>query len=323
MSDIEIGGRLFLAPLAGFTDIVFRDICSGLGADYCTTEMISAKAVMMKSAKTLKLARVGKCRTGIQLFGSDEDAIGYACTLFSSDRAPEICGAMPAFIDINMGCPVHKVVANGEGSALMRDPAKAEKVLKAAVKASELPVSVKIRAGYSGSDMNAPEIARIAEACGVSFITVHGRTREQFYSGTVNKKIIADTVKAVSVPVIGNGDVKNAETAGEMISETGCAAVMIGRAALGNPWIFSEIKADMDGRKFDPPSGDEKIDMAREQLRRMVGEKGAACAVGEARKHLAAYISGFPGAAEARGKINIISDPEKIDSLLEDLKNRK
>lgn len=315
----ELKHGFLLAPLAGYTDLPFRAVCASFGAEYAATEMISAKAVQMHNRKTLRLARLGALPTAVQLFGAEPEAVAYAAAFFSSAEGERVCGAAPAAIDLNCGCPMHKIVGNGEGSALLRDLRKLERVVSAAVSASRLPVTVKIRAGWDASTVNAPEAARAAEAAGACAVAVHARTREQLYLGAADHRVTAAVVRAVKLPVIANGDIRSAADARRVREETGCAAVMIGRGAVGNPWIFAELTADAEGRPFTPPTPEERIAVAEGQFRAMVAEKGERVAIGEARKHLAAYLAGFPGAAAARAAINAEESAEGILRILRQL----
>ena len=312
IGNVELRHGLLLAPLAGFTDLAFRTVCAELGAEYAVSEMISAKAVMMNNKKTLGLAKTAALPTAIQLFGAEEDAVAYAAEFFSQGGLPT--GEVAA-IDLNMGCPMHKIVSNGEGSALLCDLKKAEKVISAAVKASKLPVTVKIRSGWDDTCINAPDAARVAEAAGAAAITVHARTRAQFYTGAADHRITEQVVRAVKIPVIGNGDIKSVGDV-QRLRDMGCAAVMIGRGAVGDPWIFSRIIAAMEGREYAEPTVRERVELALRQLRMSVEDKGEHVAVPEARKHLAAYVSGFPGAAAARAGINSLTRVEDIARLL-------
>lgn len=312
IGNTELHHGLMLAPLAGFTDLAFRTVCAGLGAEYSVTEMISAKAVMMNNKKTLGLAKTAALPTAVQLFGAEEDAVAYAAEFFSRGGLPT--GEIAA-IDLNMGCPMHKIVSNGEGSALLKDLKKAEKVITAAVKASKLPVTVKIRAGWDKNSINAEEAARAAEAAGAVAITLHARTREQLYSGYADHSITERVVRAVKIPVIGNGDIKTAEDV-KRLSDMGCAAFMIGRGAVGDPWIFARISAALENREFAEPTVRERVSLALRHLDMAVEDKGEHVAVPEARKHLAAYISGFPGAASARAGINSLTKAADIAELL-------
>lgn len=313
IGNTELCHGLMLAPLAGFTDLAFRTVCGELGAEYTVSEMISAKAVMMNNRKTLGLAKTAAIPTAIQLFGAEEDAVAYAAEFFSRGGLPT--GEIAA-IDLNMGCPMHKIVSNGEGSALLKDLKKAEKVISAAVKASRLPVTVKIRSGWDKNSINAEDAARVAEAAGAVAITLHARTKEQLYSGYADHSVTERVVKAVNIPVIGNGDVKTAEDV-KRLKDMGCAAVMIGRGAVGDPWVFARIRAALEGSAFTEPTVRERTALALRHLRMAVEDKGEHVAVPEARKHLAAYISGFPGAAAVRAAINVLTKAEDIALLLE------
>ncbi len=314
----EIKHGLALAPMAGFTDLTFRRICSGMGAEYTVCEMISAKAVCFDNKKTLLLAKQedGK-NTAIQLFGSEPDIMAEATRRFCDGVWQKEKGiSAPFAIDINMGCSMHKIVSNGEGSALMKDPALAGRIIRAVKDAANVPVTVKLRSGWDENSINAPEIAKTAEENGADAITVHARTREQFYTGKADLSVIKSTAEAVSVPVFGNGDILSAESAKKMLEETGCEGLMIGRGAIGNPFIFSELSAFFDNRKYTPPTPDMIADTAIFQLTEMVKEKGEAIAIPEARKHLSAYIYGRRGAAQAREEINRERDLNDMIGIL-------
>ena len=320
IGNTELKHGFLLAPLAGYTDLAFRTVCASFGAEYAVTEMISAKAVMMNNRKTLALARIGALPTAVQLFGAEPEAIAYAAAFFSSEEGAKVCGAVPAAIDLNCGCPMHKIVGNGEGSALLRDLRALERVVSAATAASRLPVTVKIRSGWDAEHINAPEAARVAESAGACAVAVHARTKQQLYLGAADHRVTGAVVRAVKSPVIANGDIRSAADARHIREETGCSAVMIGRGAVGNPWIFAELCADAEGKSFSPPTPEERIAVAVRQLNDMVREKGERTAVGEARKHLAAYIAGFPGAAAARAAINTENSAEGILRILEKLR---
>ncbi len=316
IGSFEAREGLFLAPLAGYTDLSFRRVCASFGAEYAVTEMISAKAVVMKNKKTLSLARLAGPPTAVQLFGAEPETVAAAAAFFSSEEGEALCGARPAAIDLNFGCPMKKIVSNGEGAALMRDPVLAGRVIAAAVRTSSLPVTVKIRAGWDGEHKNAPEIARVAEASGAVAVTVHARTREQFYTGSADLAVIAETAAAVRIPVLGNGDIRSPEDASRMLRETGCAGLVIGRGAVGRPWLFSEILAARRGEAFSPPGGEEIARIALAQFADMLKEKGERVGVSEARKHLCAYLAGFPGSAAARARVNLLDDPAAIAETL-------
>lgn len=316
----EIEYPVFLAPMAGVTDRAFRSLCRETGADYTFTEMISAKAVHFRDRKTALLCSFGKEETplSVQIFGSDPDTMGECAEKISNNTVFGCVNSRrPDGIDINMGCPVKKVAGNGDGSALMKDPALAESVISAVVKATDLPVSVKIRSGWDASHINAVEIALRAEKAGAAFVTVHGRTREQMYGGKADRKVIAEVKRALSIPVIGNGDIASGEDALRFFEETKCDGIMVGRAACGNPFLFAEIASALRGEPYRKPSKEERIRMAKEQLHRMVlfkGEEGAVC---EARKHMAWYLRGMRGASAVRGRINEVKTEEEMLLLLD------
>ena len=290
--------RLFLAPLAGITDKSFRRLCRECGAALVYTEMVSAKALMYGDGNTSKLLETcpEEAPVAFQIFGSDPEAMAFAAEALDAREN--------VLLDVNMGCPVPKVVKNGDGSALMKDPDKAGLIIEAIRAKTKKPVTAKIRAGWDAGSVNAVEVARVLEAAGAAMICVHGRTREQFYSGKADWDVIAKVKKAVSIPVIGNGDVFSAEDAAHMIDQTGCDYVMAGRGALGNPWIFSESEAWPDRR--DPPSLREKAEMFARHARLTAEDKGEHRAVLEMRKHAGWYFKGIPGSARLRARINII-----------------
>lgn len=313
---------LMLAPLAGYTNAAFREICAQHGAEYTVSEMISAKAVCYGDKKTLVLARnSSSIPMGLQLFGAEPEFIAKAIKILTSEEYLEgNSSVLPAAFDINMGCPVHKIVSNGEGSALMKDKERAAEIVRAAVDASPIPVTVKIRAGYSNSTKNAPEVAQALEAAGAALVCVHGRTREQMYSGMVDRDIIREVKRAVSVPVIANGDINSGEDALSMLDHTGADGVMIGRGAVGNPWIFEELKAKLEGAEPRDISVRERAEAAKGHLRAMCTLMGEHRAVPEARKAVCAYFCDFPGAAAARAEINRATSEssmcEVIDRIL-------
>lgn len=300
--NIELKHGLFLAPLAGVSDNAMRQICKDFGAEYVTTEMISAKAVNFRDKKTFSLARIENCElpASIQLFGSEESSM--------RDAAKYLCDSGDSFkmsaIDINMGCPVPKIVGGGDGSGLMREPRLAGRIMSAVVGAANVPVTVKIRSGWNENEKNAAEIAKIAEDSGIAAVFIHGRTREQMYSPPADLDTIGEVKSAVSIPVVGNGDIYSADDAEKMIAYTGCDGVMIARGAFGNPWIFAEITARFEGKNYTPPSPEEKFDVIKRHLDAMIYYKGGKIAVMEARKHLAWYIKGCKGSAAARNRIN-------------------
>ena len=306
-----------LAPMAGFSDRAMRRVCCECGADYSVTEMISAKAVTFGDKKTFSLARIreDEGKVALQIFGKEPDIMAKASEILSHGYECEGYTA-PVAIDINMGCPVNKVFGNGEGSALMKDPELIYKIVSAVNGACELPVTVKIRVGVDDEHINAVECALAAESGGASAICVHGRTRVQMYSGDVRRKVIKNVKKALQIPVIANGDILCAEDAISMLGETGADGIAIGRGAVGNPFIFSEIKAAMAGEKYVAPSLNEKIEMALKQLRLSVEDKGERIAVPEARKQIALYLRSFKGAAQIRAEINMASSYSEVEKIL-------
>jgi nifR3 family TIM-barrel protein len=304
IKNIKLKHGLILAPLAGVSDNAFRQVCKDCGAEYLFTEMISAKAVNFRNKKTVNLARLEECELpgAVQLFGSEPESM--------SDAAKFILDNFKtSAIDINMGCPVPKIIGGGDGCSLMRQPALAGEIMAAVVKAAgDLPVTVKIRSGWSSQSKNAPEIARIAEDAGIAAVAVHGRTREQMYAPPVDLESIREVKKAVRIPVIGNGDIYSFADAKNMLDFTGCDAVMIARGSFGNPWIFAEITAGFEGSAYIPPSGADKLKVIREHLNKLIFYKGERTALLEARKHLAWYIKGYENSAAARHKINESGD---------------
>ena len=275
-------------------------------------EMVSAKAILYGNKNTEGLLAIHPQEgpVSLQLFGSDPKIV--------SEMAARIEKRPFAVLDLNMGCPVPKIVGNGEGSALMREPKLAGEIIAATVKAISKPVTVKIRKGFDEAHVNAVEIAKIAEDAGAAAVAVHGRTREQFYSGQADWEIIARVKEAVSIPVIGNGDVTDGESARRMLSETGCDGVMIGRAARGNPWLFAEIAAFLeDGRTLPAPSLEEKKEMMLRHAALQLAEKGEYTGVREMRKHLSWYTAGLPNSARLRGQVNLAESFEQIRQLVE------
>lgn len=328
IGNTEIKNGIFLAPMAGVSDKSFRRLCRRFGAEYTVSEMVSAKALcyeqMSKRASTeTPTAQLCEVRAedgpmAIQLFGSEPEFIAEAARLIESREYKNcISDIAPAAIDINMGCPVRKITSNGEGSALMKDPERAARIVEATVKATSLPVTVKIRSGWDSSSINAPELAKRLEAAGAVAICVHARTKEQLYFPGIDLSVIAAVKRAVSVSVIGNGDIYCAADARKMINETGCDGVMIGRGAEGNPWIFSEIIAELEGREYTPPTLRERFDVAREHLYLMLADKGERVGLAEAKKHMAWYLAGINGAAKARDSIMRASSADEITAIFD------
>lgn len=312
IGSLELKNKVFLSPMAGVTDLPFRLICKEQGCGLLYTEMINGKALCYDDENTKKMLKIEEEEhpVAVQIFGSEPEFMGRAAEIMN-DYSNEI-------LDINMGCPAPKVVKNGDGSALMKNPKLAEKVLKAVVKNSKKPVTLKIRKGWDDSSVNAVEIAKIAEACGISALAIHGRTREQFYTGKADWNIIAEIKKSLNIPVIGNGDVFTIEDSINMLDKTGCDAIMIGRGAQGNPWIFKRINHYMNtGEILPEPTLNEKISTAIKHLKLAVEEHGEYVAVREMRKHIAWYLKGLRNSARLRDEINKIEDYQEVVSKLE------
>lgn len=312
IGNLELKNKVFLSPMAGVTDLPFRLICKEQGCGLLYTEMINGKALCYDDENTKKMLKIEEEEhpVAVQIFGSEPDFMGRAAEIMN-DYSNEI-------LDINMGCPAPKVVKNGDGSALMKNPKLAEKVLKAVVKNSKKPVTLKIRKGWDDNSVNAIEIAKIAEACGISALAIHGRTREQFYTGKADWNIIAEIKKNLNIPVIGNGDVFTIEDSINMLDKTGCDAIMIGRGSQGNPWIFKRINHYMNtGEILPEPTLNEKISTAIKHLKLAVEEHGEYVAVREMRKHIAWYLKGLRNSARLRDEINKIEDYQEVVSKLE------
>ncbi len=312
---------LFLAPMAGYTDRAMRLVCRECGAEHTTTEMISAKAVVFGDKKTYNLARIGtdEGQVSLQLFGSEPPVMAEAAGRLSFPLGEGY--AAPVAIDINMGCPVKKIFSNGEGSALMRSPELIYDIVRATAAATSLPVTVKLRLGIDREHINAVECALAAEEGGAALIAVHGRTRVAMYGGVADIAAVADVKRAVHVPVIANGDITDVASAVAAMRDSGADGIMIGRGAVGNPFIFAEIKAHLLGKSYTPPTLEDKKRMALSQLSYAVADKGEAVAVAECRKQIANYFKGFRGAARLRGEINsclCYADVARAVSAIED-----
>ena len=312
IGNLNLDNRVFLSPMAGVTDLPFRLICKEQDCGMLYTEMVNAKALCYDDQNTKKMLKIEEEEhpVAIQIFGSDPEYMGGAAKILNS-YPNEI-------LDINMGCPAPKVVKNGDGSALLKNPELAAKVLKAVVGNSEKPVTLKIRKGWDDTCINAVEIAKIAEDCGISAIAIHGRTREQYYSGKADCERIRQVKENVSIPVIGNGDVFEVEDAINMLNQTNCDAIMIGRGAQGNPWIFKRINHYMQtGEILPEPTLEEKINTAKKHLKLAVEEHGEYVAVREMRKHIAWYLKGLRNSARVRDEINKIESYEEVVNKLE------
>ena len=314
IGNVSLDNRVFLSPMAGVTDLPFRLICKQKGCGMLYTEMINAKALCYNDENTKKMTKIEdeEHPIAIQIFGSEPEYMG---------RATEILNSHPnEILDINMGCPAPKVVKNGDGSALMRNPKLAEEVMRAVVENSTKPVTLKIRKGWDDQSINAVEIAKIAEQSGISAVAIHGRTREQYYSGKADWDIIKEIKDAISIPVIGNGDVFEIEDAINMLEKTNCDAIMIGRGAQGNPWIFNRINHYMEtGEILPKPTAEEKINTAIEHMKLAVEEHGEYVAVREMRKHIGWYIKGLKNSARYRDEINKLTDSEGVIMKLREL----
>ena len=308
---IEIERTAALAPMAGVADSAFRQICKQFGAAYMVGEMASAKGMHYSDRKTARLLGVNDVErpVAVQLFGDEPEIVAEA-----AKKALAFC---PDVIDINMGCPAPKVAGNGGGAALMKNVALAARITEATVKAVDLPVTVKFRKGFNDSNINAVEFAKMAESCGVAAVAVHGRTREQYYSGKADWDIIRQVKEAVSIPVIGNGDVVDAASAEALVEQTGCDGIMIGRGAEGNPWIFKQILHYREtGETLAKPTQHEVKEMMLRHARMQVEYKGGAIGIREMRKHVAWYTAGFPHSAKLRAAINQVESLQELEQML-------
>lgn len=315
IGNIELKKGLLLGPMAGVTDRVYRQLCQEQGCELTFTEMVSAKAISYGNQKSKLILEIGQDeeQVGVQLFGNDPYIL--------SEMAKRIDHDGIYCFDVNMGCPVPKVVNNGEGSALMKDPKKIGAIVKALVNAVDKPISIKIRSGFSPEQINAVEVCKIAEAEGASMVTIHGRTREQYYSGKANWDVIAQAKASVSIPIIGNGDVVDGDSLKAMLEHTKCDGVMVGRAAMGNPWIFAELSAAIDGSTYIPPTIDAVIQMIQRHSQMLIEYKGEYIAMREMRKHIAWYTKGLKNATKIRAGINRVESIADVHEILEQLKN--
>ena len=314
IGDVSLKNNLILAPMAGVTDLPFRLLCKEQGAGLLCMEMVSAKAIYFNNRNTEELLTIDDREppVSLQLFGSDPDII--------SEMAKKIENRPFSILDINMGCPVPKVAGNGEGSALMKNPKLVEEIVSKTAKAIKKPVTVKVRKGFDDEHINAVEIARIAESAGAAAVAVHGRTREQYYSGKADWDIIRQVKEAVKIPVIGNGDVTSPEAARQLVEMTGCDGIMIGRGAQGNPWIFQQILHWMETGEEEPkPDLEEVKAMILRHARMLVEYKGAYTGIREMRKHVAWYTAGYPNSAKLRARVNEIESLEALEHLIQGL----
>lgn len=312
IGNYEIENNIFLAPMAGITDKPYRMICKEMGAGLVYTEMISSRAIYHDDTKTkLLMDTEGEKRPiAYQIFGSEEESMAFAAK-YLANKAD--------IIDINMGCPAPKVVKNGDGSKLMLDIKKAEKIIEAVVKNTSKPVTIKIRKGWDHNNIVAVEFAQMAESKGISAITIHGRTRTDFYTGKADLEIIKKVKEAVKIPVIGNGDIVDEETAHEMFEKTGVDGIMIGRGTFGNPWIFERIKYYLEtGEKLPLVTNEEKLRVIKKQIQLELDNKPEVTAIREMRKHIAWYTKNMPNSSEFRCEINKIEDKEQLVKIVED-----
>ncbi len=314
IGDVTLDNNILLAPMAGVTDLPFRLLCREQGAGLCGMEMVSAKAILYKNKNTESLLAIhpDEGPVSLQLFGSDPKIL--------SEMAKRIEDRPFSILDINMGCPVPKVVNNGEGSALMLKPELVRDIVSAVSQAIQKPVTVKIRKGFDSAHINAVEIARIAEDAGAAAIAVHGRTREQDYSGEADWEIIARVKESVSIPVIGNGDITDDESAAKMLEQTGCDGIMVGRAARGNPWIFRQIASYLkDGAMLPKPTVKERREMMLRHAHLQLECKGEYTGVREMRKHVSWYTAGIPNSARLRQNVNMVESFEELVAMIQTL----
>lgn len=309
IKDLEFNHIAFLAPMAGIADLAFRELCVQYGAAYTVSEMVSSKGLTMGDKKSAQLLTLGNDRpAGAQIFGDDPEIMAQA--------AVKCLDFKPDIIDINMGCPAPKIAMNGGGASLMKKPELAYEITKAVVQAVDIPVTVKIRKGWDDESVNAVQMAELAEKAGADAITVHGRTRQQMYSGNVDYDIIAQVKKAVGIPVIANGDIKDEQSAAIMLEKTNADAIMIGRGALGNPWVFSKINAYFDECRVLPePSVTQKMAVMLKHIQKIIEYKGEYTAMREARHHAAYYTKGMRGGAKLRAEIGKLERFEQLQEL--------
>lgn len=314
IGNINIDNPVALGPMAGVTDLTFRLICKELGCGIVFTEMVSAKGIYYNDDKTKQLMRIEEKErpVALQIFGSDPDIMGEVAMRMNKHNHD--------ILDINMGCPTPKIVKNGDGSALMKNPELIGRIVKSVVNASDKPVTVKIRTGWDDDSINAVEVAKIIEDNGAKALSIHGRTREQFYTGKANWEIIKMVKEAISIPVFGNGDIFSVEDAQRMKEVTNCDGLMIARGAQGNPWIFNRVTHYLKtGEILPPPTTKEKVDMSKKHLYMLIENKGEHVAIREMRKHCAWYLKGIKYSAKVRNKINTATSAEMIEEFLEEI----
>ena len=306
-------GSLLLAPMAGVTDKVYREICTRFGADGTVTEMVSAKGYLLTPREREEVVQLRETSPGercaLQIFGSDADFMGRAAERLCEDRF--------FALDVNMGCPAPKIVSGGDGSAMLRDLPNAERVLRAVVRNAALPVTVKMRMGWDESSVNYLDAGKMAQDCGAAAVTLHARTRSEMYSGRAHWEAIAELSARLSIPVIGNGDVESAQDAQEMLRQTGCYAVMVGRGAMGNPWIFRDWQRARQGLPPAAPSPRERIETAHAHARALVAHKGEYIGLREMRKHAAWYLKGLRGSAQVRVRVNLAQSLGELSDILQ------
>lgn len=311
IGSLKINGHAALAPMAGVADRAFRELCVGYGASYVVSEMISAKGVSLGDRKSKQLMQLSEAErpAGVQIFGNDPEIM--------AESVKTILEVQPQFVDINMGCPAPKIAGNGGGASLMRNPALAEQIVAAVKNAcGELPVTVKIRAGWDFDTINAVEMAKRAESAGAAAIAVHGRTRQQMYAPPVNHEIIAEVKKAVSIPVVGNGDISDGITAAKMLENTNCDFLMVARGALGRPWVFQQINAYLnEGRVLPEPPVSERMRVMLKHIQMLCEYKGERIGIREARKHAAWYTKGIRGAAQYRRELGMLESVAQLEEI--------
>ena len=314
IGNVKLNGYAALAPMAGVADRAMRELCMDFGAGYCVSEMVSSKGIAYNSKKSAELMEISEAERpcAVQIFGTEPETMAQAAR-FALQYRPEV-------IDINMGCPAPKIAGSGSGAALMRDPELCGRIVQAVSQAVDIPVTVKIRSGFDKDHINAVEVALIAERNGAQAVTVHGRTKEQFYAPPVDYDIIRDVKRALTIPVIGNGDVCGAKSAEYMLDYTGCDYLMVGRGALGNPWVFREINEYFEkGIILDPPTLEEKCDILLRHIKAVVEYKGESVGMREARKHTAYYIKGVKNAAKLRNLAFSMTTLEDLENLISEI----